>query len=194
VRLSCATGHKVYSIADTALVPLLHPSVALEGGRETAAEKRYRKLLLTGVDLRTDFFFSYTYCLSRTLQSNLSGQPDSNFFDSMFVWNDYLTRWGCVARSPACLSAQVCRIGQLRCAALDKHVACVQCTCQLAPSSVNRGSASRLGGVKSAPFLLRARAGFSGLTRLSQRSTIQPLPLHLKIDLDNSGDDARHLA
>lgn len=65
--------------------------------RESNEEKRYRKLLLSGMDLSKDFIFSYTYCLSRTLQTNLTSTSTKGTFDSMFVWNDFLTRYvpGC---------------------------------------------------------------------------------------------------
>ena len=61
-------------------------------GRETAAEKRYRKLLLSGLELNKDFYFSYTYNLARTLQTNLTAEAPADPFDSMFVWNEYLSR------------------------------------------------------------------------------------------------------
>ena len=62
-------------------------------GRETAAEKRYRKLLLSGLELNKDFYFSYTYNLARTLQANLTADAPADPFDSMFVWNEYLSRY-----------------------------------------------------------------------------------------------------
>ncbi|DBB09417.1 hypothetical protein WJX82_010315 [Trebouxia sp. C0006] len=87
-------GQKVYGIDKTLLVPLVQPSVDIvQGqGRETAAEKRYRKLLLSGLELNKDFYFSYTYNLARTLQANLTADAPADAFDSMFVWNEYLSR------------------------------------------------------------------------------------------------------
>ena len=61
-------------------------------GRETPAEKRYRKLLLSGLELNKDFYFSYTYNLARTLQANLTTDAPGDPFDSMFVWNEFLSR------------------------------------------------------------------------------------------------------
>jgi phosphatidylinositol 3,5-bisphosphate 5-phosphatase len=58
---------------------------------ESMEEKRYRKLLL-GMDLTQDFFFSYTYDIASTLQNNLTASAQQDRFDSMFVWNDHLTR------------------------------------------------------------------------------------------------------
>ncbi|KIZ00821.1 hypothetical protein MNEG_7144 [Monoraphidium neglectum] len=63
-------GHKVYRVADTALLPLGLSMQRLDNGAaESVAERRYRKLLL-GVDLTRNFFFSYTYRLTHTLQHN----------------------------------------------------------------------------------------------------------------------------
>ena len=125
-------GHKVYSISDTALVPLKQaavqvrvlcdlterygfplqissrrkpPCIELQSvvqvfdgqlvphlqKEESMEEKRYRKLLL-GMDLTQDFFFSYTYDVASTLQNNLTASAQQDRFDSMFVWNDHLTR------------------------------------------------------------------------------------------------------
>ncbi|KAG2485099.1 hypothetical protein HYH03_016195 [Edaphochlamys debaryana] len=62
-------GHRVYTVAATALVPL-HPGYAAAGGGpSSAAEKRYVKLLM-GMDLTKHFYFSYTYPLAHTLQTN----------------------------------------------------------------------------------------------------------------------------
>jgi len=62
-------------------------------GQESITEKRYRKLLL-GMDLTQDFFFSYTYNIAATLQTNMASPTQQDRFDSMFVWNDHLTRCG----------------------------------------------------------------------------------------------------
>ncbi|GBF98113.1 phosphoinositide phosphatase [Raphidocelis subcapitata] len=63
-------GHKVYRVADTALLPLgLSMQRIDNNAAESIAERRYRKLLL-GVDLTRNFFFSYTYRLTDTLQAN----------------------------------------------------------------------------------------------------------------------------
>lgn len=78
-------GHSVYGISDTALIPLT-------GCHDGWAERRYRKLLLSGVDLTKDFFFSYTYNISYTVQHNLTHEEHLDPFDCIFVWNAYLTR------------------------------------------------------------------------------------------------------
>jgi hypothetical protein len=84
----------------------------------SAVERRYRKLL-AGVDLTRGFYFSYTYCLARTMQRNHhdddqeergeeggggdggnanenanapSPTPNYDVWSSMFVWNAHLTK------------------------------------------------------------------------------------------------------
>ena len=61
------------------------------------AETRYSKLL-SGVGLTQDFFWSYSYPTWRTLQANMTSAPQGSAFDSMFVWNDFLTK--CVPGLP----------------------------------------------------------------------------------------------
>lgn len=75
-------------------------------GRETAAEKRYRKLLLSGLELNKDFYFSYTYNLARTLQANLTAEAPADPFDSMFVWNEYLSRYEACHFSQCCVDSR----------------------------------------------------------------------------------------
>uniref|UniRef100_A0A914QNI0 SAC domain-containing protein n=1 Tax=Panagrolaimus davidi TaxID=227884 RepID=A0A914QNI0_9BILA len=64
-------------------------------------EQRYAKLFQS-VDLTTNFYFSYTYDLSRTLQENALAQRELKFnktkyhrkidADRKFIWNDYLLK------------------------------------------------------------------------------------------------------
>eukprot|EP00891_Asterochloris_glomerata_P001020 jgi/Astpho2/1020/e_gw1.00016.22.1_t len=81
-------GQKVYGISETALVPLLSNGKMLD----CAAEKRYRRILLSGVELNKDFYFSYTYNLGQTLQASLTAEQPHDCFESRFVWNEYLSR------------------------------------------------------------------------------------------------------
>lgn len=83
--LGSLAGHTVYGIADTALIPL-------SGTHDSWAERRYRKLMLSGVDLTKDFFYSYTYNMCYTVQHNLTQKESLDPFDCIFVWNEYLTR------------------------------------------------------------------------------------------------------
>lgn len=53
-------------------------------------EARYKDLLST-LDLTTNYYFSYTYDLTRTLQTNmLSHAADERRPASMFIWNWFL--------------------------------------------------------------------------------------------------------
>lgn len=53
---------------------------------------RYKKLL-SSVDLTKDFFYSYTYPIMQSLQRNvLSTGEEGVPYDSIFVWNAYLTQ------------------------------------------------------------------------------------------------------
>ncbi len=53
---------------------------------------RYKKILNT-LDLRKDFFFSYSYHIMRSLQKNLSDPQEGwNIYESTFVWNEFLTQ------------------------------------------------------------------------------------------------------
>ena len=61
---------------------------------DCAAEKRYRRILLSGVELNKDFYFSYTYNLGQTLQASLTAEQPRDCFESRFVWNEYLSRSG----------------------------------------------------------------------------------------------------
>ncbi|KAM3721339.1 Polyphosphoinositide phosphatase [Dirofilaria immitis] len=90
--------HEIYKIEEVILIPLAMQGIPINNPDEL----RYLKLFQS-VDLSTDFYFSYTYDLSRTLQENaleISCWPKHKqaykseifqfFPDSKFVWNDYL--------------------------------------------------------------------------------------------------------
>eukprot|EP00743_Colponemidia_sp_Colp-15_P010772 GILK01011911.1.p1 GENE.GILK01011911.1~~GILK01011911.1.p1 ORF type:complete len:1109 (-),score=182.75 GILK01011911.1:135-3461(-) len=60
--------HAIFSIEDTAVLPLFESTSDLTTRQ---CEQRYKRLLLL-LDLRKDFFFSYTYNLTQTLQFNMA--------------------------------------------------------------------------------------------------------------------------
>ncbi|CAD6186517.1 unnamed protein product [Caenorhabditis auriculariae] len=82
--------HTIYKIAEVAMIAL-----SMDGVSTSSEEQRYVRLFQS-VDLSTDFYFSYTYDLSRSLQenvvrSNWEKNGDRKFeADSKFVWNTYL--------------------------------------------------------------------------------------------------------
>lgn len=83
-------GHGLFEVKNVELIPLANGNMK-GSGREQAAERRYRKLITSGLDLSKDFLVSYSYRLCHTLQANLT-KPPTDMFDSRFVWNEYLTR------------------------------------------------------------------------------------------------------
>ncbi|KAG2272032.1 hypothetical protein Bca52824_066587, partial [Brassica carinata] len=83
-------GHTVYGVAKSKIITIPHASVLSMW--LILRTKRYKRLLCT-VDLSKDFFFSYSYHIMHSLQSNLSNSVEGHtYYESMFVWNDYLTR------------------------------------------------------------------------------------------------------
>ncbi|XP_078444255.1 phosphoinositide phosphatase SAC2-like [Wolffia australiana] len=90
-KIGAICGHTVYSIAKSNMIALPEPSPPLDMAT-SKMENRYKKLLCN-VDLTRDFFFSYSYHIMRSLQKNLCDeQPGQTVYDTMFVWNEYLTR------------------------------------------------------------------------------------------------------
>uniref|UniRef100_A0A7N0UYZ8 SAC domain-containing protein n=2 Tax=Kalanchoe fedtschenkoi TaxID=63787 RepID=A0A7N0UYZ8_KALFE len=84
-------GHSVYAVSKSEIIPLPNSSVRCNVANPKY-ENRYKKLLCA-VDLTKDFFFSYSYCVMRSLQKNLCGNESGQVpYDSMFVWNEFLTR------------------------------------------------------------------------------------------------------
>uniref|UniRef100_A0A914W547 SAC domain-containing protein n=1 Tax=Plectus sambesii TaxID=2011161 RepID=A0A914W547_9BILA len=77
--------HKIYKIEDVSMLYL--PS----GTNANADDQRYLKLFQS-VDLTTNFYFSYSYDLSRTLQENSVGVKMDTIPapEKKFVWNNYL--------------------------------------------------------------------------------------------------------
>jgi hypothetical protein len=92
-------GHFIYSVDGTELVPLTWHSSRFKPDLKNTEETRFLGIL-NNLDLTRSFYFSYSYDITRTLQSNIITErqavadgapyphpPDCN---SMFVWNSYL--------------------------------------------------------------------------------------------------------
>jgi len=73
-------GSNIYTISDTALVPLTYRR------RKTIDDDRY-KSILQYMQLNKGFYFSYSYDLSNTLQTNYSKSETINL---RFIWNSHL--------------------------------------------------------------------------------------------------------
>ncbi|RUS30451.1 SacI homology domain-containing protein [Jimgerdemannia flammicorona] len=87
-------GHYVYHIDETELVPIGQASKLEKNSEEARYMNTFRN-----VDLTRNFYFSYTYDLTHTLQYNMTRPPqtadncESNYND-MFIWNHYLLENG----------------------------------------------------------------------------------------------------
>ncbi|KND03050.1 phosphatidylinositol-3,5-bisphosphate 5-phosphatase [Spizellomyces punctatus DAOM BR117] len=85
-------GHYIYHIDDTMLISVPGPGAKLERKPD---EARYLQVF-GQVDLSKNFYFSYTYDITRTLQWNMSLPHGREHFEynDMFVWNSNLLRAG----------------------------------------------------------------------------------------------------
>lgn len=88
-RTKCAVigKHLVYTIKDTVLIRVCEPTV--KGTHPL--EQRYLRMF-TNIDLNSNFYFSYSYDLTRTLQHNLSaprfiGNADIENEEPLPDWN-----------------------------------------------------------------------------------------------------------
>ncbi|KAI8086042.1 polyphosphoinositide phosphatase [Halteromyces radiatus] len=94
-------GHYVYHIDETQLVP-----IGLQVKVDKNSDEGRYIATFQNIDLTKNFYFSYTYDITNTLQVNMTRTPDlknstttseksqdSNAND-MFVWNDYLLKAG----------------------------------------------------------------------------------------------------
>ncbi|CAG8528223.1 3949_t:CDS:10 [Paraglomus brasilianum] len=84
-------GHYIYNIDETKLLGINSQSKP----EKNSEEQRYISTF-QNVDLAKNFYFSYTYDITHTLQHNMTRPPDRrNFsYNEMFVWNHYLLETG----------------------------------------------------------------------------------------------------
>lgn len=103
-------GHYIYHCDETVILPVCHASVlASLPGRTKLVEQEEARLLhlFKQVDLSKNFYFSYTYDLTKTLQDNLTSSPGDPLeqassvspsnkpltawgYNEKFIWNHYL--------------------------------------------------------------------------------------------------------
>ena len=102
-RVANIAGHVIMSVKGTALVPLFPEYGDGDGTNHQQSisemaktEMRYVDLF-NSVDLRKDFYFSYTYDLSSSLQKNFrsahgdgDGDGDGDGYTNRFTWNFYI--------------------------------------------------------------------------------------------------------
>lgn len=82
--------HVIHTIKDTVMIRVCEPSVK----STHPLEQRYLRIF-TNIDLRSNFYFSYSYDLTRTLQHNLSapkfiGRADIEKEEPLPDWNHYV--------------------------------------------------------------------------------------------------------
>ncbi|GAV61400.1 Syja_N domain-containing protein [Cephalotus follicularis] len=89
-KIGAISGHTIYAITKSRMITV--PSSKMQSSLAYSKnEKRYKKLLST-VDLTKDFFFSYSYHVMNGLQKNLFNETGQFHYETMFVWNEFLTR------------------------------------------------------------------------------------------------------
>ncbi|KAL1920313.1 uncharacterized protein VTP21DRAFT_1459 [Calcarisporiella thermophila] len=79
-------GHYIYHIDGTMLL-----SISAQKVEKNSDETRYMNTF-RNVDITKNFYFSYTYDITRTLQNNMTRPAD--IYNEMFVWNHYLLETG----------------------------------------------------------------------------------------------------
>lgn len=82
--------HIIYTIKDTHLIRICEPSIK----QTHPLEQRYLRMFMN-IDLYSNFYFSYSYDLTRTLQHNLSaprfiGDADIEKEEPLPDWNSYV--------------------------------------------------------------------------------------------------------
>eukprot|EP00842_Homolaphlyctis_polyrhiza_P000805 jgi/Hompol1/1725/HPOL_001926-RA len=82
-------GHYIYHIDETIMLNLSAPS-KLE---KKSDEARYMQIF-GQVDINKNFYYSYSYDITSSLQKNLSLPPGREHFQAndMFIWNSYMNR------------------------------------------------------------------------------------------------------
>ncbi|KAI8849108.1 SacI homology domain-containing protein [Chytridium lagenaria] len=83
-------GHYIYHIDDTLLVPVTSPTAKIE---RKAEEARYVQTF-NQVDMSKNFYFSYTYDITQSLQHNMTWNSPEFQFQDMFIWNYPLLKAG----------------------------------------------------------------------------------------------------
>lgn len=77
-------GHYINHIEDTIMIPI-------NGSQTVSAEEQRYVQIFNQVDRTKNFYFSYTYDITRSLQSNMTQGGSKVKPKAMFLWNDYLT-------------------------------------------------------------------------------------------------------
>ncbi|KAN0060124.1 phosphatidylinositol-3,5-bisphosphate 5-phosphatase [Thecaphora frezii] len=90
-------GHYIYHCDETVILPVCHPTIlAALPGRTKAQDQEEARLLqlFKQVDLGKNFYFSYTYDLTKTLQDNLTSSPEPAALRTPPSLRPSVTAWG----------------------------------------------------------------------------------------------------
>ncbi|KAF9913605.1 phosphatidylinositol-3,5-bisphosphate 5-phosphatase, partial [Lobosporangium transversale] len=86
-------GHYVFHIEATMTISIHSSTTPTSKLDKNSDEARYLQMFQM-VDLSKNFYFSYSYDITRTLQWNMSRNPQAEGRNRMFVWNQYLLENG----------------------------------------------------------------------------------------------------
>ncbi|KAJ3287826.1 phosphatidylinositol-3,5-bisphosphate 5-phosphatase [Rhizoclosmatium sp. JEL0117] len=88
-------GHYIYHIDDTLILGISGPSERFSDRTRSSDEARYIQSFCQ-VDLSKNFYFSYTYDITNSLQRNMTcvNQHQTKQYNEMFMWNNFLLRNG----------------------------------------------------------------------------------------------------
>lgn len=108
-KVALLGGHYIYHCVETKMIPICDSATLTSFGINTKAREQEESRLLATfkqVDLGKNFYFSYTYDLTKTLQDNLTGQAEPRVsaspqdprtepstvwgYNEKFVWNHHL--------------------------------------------------------------------------------------------------------
>ncbi|KAI9293687.1 hypothetical protein K502DRAFT_335587 [Neoconidiobolus thromboides FSU 785] len=89
--IACIGGSYIYHIEDTTMLDISEPFNKIENKSE---EERYINIF-SNVDLSKNFYFSYNYNLTQSLQNNINDLINNDFnINTRFVWNHHLLKNG----------------------------------------------------------------------------------------------------
>jgi hypothetical protein len=86
-------GHYIFHIDATSTIPIHASATPTSKLDKNSDEARYLQMFRM-VDLTKNFYFSYSYDITRTLQWNMTRNPKVEGRNQMFVWNQYLLENG----------------------------------------------------------------------------------------------------
>lgn len=84
-------GHKVYGLKETVLIPVCHDSFCPATPDFTEASPRYKELVESlELSNKTDYFFSYTYDLTHSMQANFQQRNSATCYHEKYTWNMHM--------------------------------------------------------------------------------------------------------